>query len=81
MPLYFFSVMYVKIIEYMPERTETKQFHVGDICSFISVMTAYYEAKCIYFSHANIGHERGEYYFSTKIGAHTDMSVIIKYAE
>lgn len=73
--------MYVKIIEYMPEWTETRQFYVRDLQSFISAMTAYYEAKYIYFSHANIGHEKGEYYFSTKVGAHVDMNVIIKYAE
>ena len=37
--------MYIKVIEYIPEKAETEQFYVSDLQTFISNITAYYEAK------------------------------------
>lgn len=73
--------MYIKVIEYMPEKAETKQFYVSDLQTFISNITAYYEAKGLLFSNANIGRESGEYIFCTKIGSHLDWTAVVKYAE
>lgn len=73
--------MYIKIIEYIPEKVETKQFYVSDLLTFLSNITAYYEAKGLFFSNANIGKESGEYIFCSKIGSHLDFTAVIKYAE
>lgn len=73
--------MYIKIIEYMPEMAETKQFYISDLQTFLSNITAYYEAKGLFFSTANIGRESGEYIFRTKIGSSLDFTAIVKYAE
>ena len=73
--------MYIKIIEYLPEKVETKQFYVSDLQTFISNITAYYEAKGLFFSNANIGRERGEYIFCTKVGSSLNFTAVVKYAE
>jgi rhamnogalacturonyl hydrolase YesR len=73
--------MYIKIIEYMPEKAEMKQFYISDLQTFISNITAYYEAKGLFFSGANIGNEKGEYIFSTKVGSSLDFTAVVKYAE
>lgn len=73
--------MYIKIIEYMPEKVESEQFFVNDLQTFISNITAYYEAKGLRFSDANIRNESGEYFFCSKIGSNLDFTAIVKYAE
>ena len=73
--------MYIKIIEYMPEMAETKQFYVRDLQTFLSNIAAYYEAKGLFFSNANIGIESGEYIFSSKVGSSLNFTAIVKYAE
>lgn len=73
--------MYIKIIEYLPEKVETKQFYVNNLQTFISCITAYYEAKGLFFSHSKIGNENGEYIFCSKIGSNLDLTAVVKYAE
>lgn len=73
--------MYIKVIEYMHEKAETKQFYVSDLQTFLSNITAYYEAKGLFFATANIGLGSGEYIFRTKIGSSLDFTTIVKYAE
>lgn len=73
--------MYIKVIEYIPEKAETKQFYVSNLQTFLSNITSYYEAKGLFFSTANIGMESGEYIFSSKVGSSLNFIAIVKYAE